>query len=374
MNAQTQTSFGDLVTAIQPTQFEPGIYFGLPEDAYHADTSLGSTSLKELVLDPIEYQHERLHGGDKKETFALKWGSAIHCRVLEGRLSLAQRFPIAPAITDYTSVLDTMDQLRAHAKMIGVKAGKTKAETIAAIRDFDKEVLIWDEIMAKFEAENVGKTMIPRDALHHIERAAQWMQRDRKLSPVMEDGTLTAGASEVSIFYVDNGVRLKARLDHLLSHAVVDLKSFRPIMAERLKPAAKRAVSRMRYDLQAAAYIRALRVAAGLFADGKVFNNPYPPDFLESVFRSLAIAEKTPRADEAFKWLWVLIKASGAPQPVIGEFDLGSMIFRQAVVDIDDAINNYRELSAKFGQDQDWVPDNAVEIWGDTEFPAYAFT
>jgi hypothetical protein len=359
-----------LVTApidAAPVQFEPGIHFRVPEDDYHRDTSLGSTSLKELVLDPIEYQHERLHGAERKETFALKWGAAIHCRTLEGRLSLAQRFPIAPAITDYEDrVLDTVEHLRSHCKLIGVKpAGTKKSDYIAAIREFDPEVLIWDEIVARFEAENVGKTIIPRDALEHIERAAQWMQRDRKLAPVMEDGTFTAGASEVSIFYVDNGVRLKARLDHLLAHAVIDLKSFRPIMAERLIPAAKKSVSRMRYDVQAAAYIRALRAAALLYAEGKVFNNPYGAEFLDTVFKTLA-------ADE-MKWIWVLIKASGAPQPVVAEFDMRSMIFKTAAMEVDDAIKKYGEHLAEFGLDQDWVPDNPAEVWGDTDFPAYSF-
>lgn len=367
MNAISEAPPADLTTTTEPAGLIPdGIYFGMPEDRYHADPALGSTSLKELVLDPIEYQHERLHGGERKETFALKWGSAIHCRVLEGRQSLADRFPIAPAVADYPDALVTMEHLRAHAKKIGVKPGTKKEDAIAAIRDFDDEVVIWDQVWAKFEAENADKTIIPRDALVHIERAAQWMQRDAILAPVMEDGTLTAGASEVSIFYQENGVRLKARLDHLLAHAVVDLKSFRAIMAERLKPAAKKAVSRMRYDLQAAAYIRALHAAAKLHTAGKVFNNPYPPEFLDTVFKTLAAKQ--------MKWIWVLIKASGAPQPVVAEFSLDSMIFRQAAVDIDDAIKNYRDLSEKFGLDNDWVPANSAEIWGDTDWPAWAFT
>lgn len=365
MNAVIDSSSVESQTLPSTDLIQPGIYFGMDERKYHADPALGSTSLKELVLDAIEYQHERLHGAEKKENFALKWGSAIHCRVLEGRRSLDERFPIAPALSDYPGALVTMEHLRNHAKKIGVKPGTKKEDAIAAIRDFDRDIPIWDEIWAKFETEAAGKTIIPRDALVHIERAAQWMQRDAILAPVMEDGTLIAGASEVSIFYEENGVRLKARLDHLLAHAVVDLKSFRAIMAERLKPAAKKAVSRMRYDLQAAAYIRALRAAAKLHASGKVFDNPYQPEFLDTVFKTLAAKQ--------MKWIWVLIKASGAPQPVIAEFELGSMIFRQAAVDIDDAINNYRDLTAKFGLDSDWVPNNSAEVWGDQDFPAWSF-
>ncbi|MCW2195111.1 hypothetical protein AB7M45_007882 [Bradyrhizobium elkanii] len=372
MNAVVPTAD---VAASEPVKFEPGIYFGVPEDKYHQDTSLGSTKLKELVIDPIEYQHGRLHGAEQKETFQLKWGRAIHCRALEGKQFLCERFPIAPSLTDYPKALVTMDHLREHAKKLGLtKVGNTKALVATAIREFDQTIPIWDEIMARFETEHAGKTIIPREAIEHIERAVEWMQREPKLAPVMEDGTFTAGASEVSIFYEENGVRLKARIDHLLSHAVVDLKSFRPFLQERLREAAKKAISRMRYDLQAAAYIRALKVAAKLFDEGKVFDCPYSPSFLESVFAALKVAERDPGSEEALKWVWVLIKASGAPQPVVAEFDLGSMIFRQAAVDIDDAIKNYRLYVEKFGLDQDWVPELPAEVWGDTDFPSWAFT
>ena len=359
----------------QEIPWAPGIHFGYPEDRYHQVSALGSTSLKELVLDPVEYQHQRLHGGEKRETFALKWGSAIHCRALEGRESLKERFPIAPDLADYPKALVTVEHLRAYANENGLKVlgTKKKDDYIRAVREFDADVMIWDEFVAKFAADNAGKTILPKDAIAHIERAAQWMQRDRYLSPVMEDGTFTAGASEVSIFYEDNGVRLKARLDHLLSHAVVDLKSFRPFFAEPVRPAAMKAVARMRYDLQSAAYMRALKAAAKLYAEGKVFNCPYKPDFLESVFAALKIAESTPRHPDALKWIWVLIKASGAPQPIVAEFDLSSMIFKTAAMQIEDAIKHYRNNVDRFGLDQDWVPENPSQHWGDQDFPAYLF-
>lgn len=352
----------------------PGIYFGMPEQIYHNDPALGSHRLKEIVLDPVEYQHKRLHGGEERETMALKWGAAIHCRALEGRESFVERFPVAPVMSDYgDELLVTMDHLRSHAKLIGVKLGKTKEEAIKAIRDFDTDVPIWDEIIAKFEAANQGKTIIPREALRQIEQACAWMQKDRYLGPVMEDGTLTAGASEVSIFYEDDGVRLKARIDHLLAHALIDMKSFRPIMAERVLPAAKRAVSRMRYDLQAATYIRALRAAADLYAQGRVYNNPYDPSFLESVFTSLAIANEDPTHADALKWVWVMIKASGAPQPVVAEFDLSSNIFRQAGVEVDEAINAYRQNVQQYGPESDWAPAFPVQRWGDGDFTPWSF-
>lgn len=142
---------------------------------------------------------------------------------------------------------------------------------------------------------------------------------------------------------------------------------------ENLIEAAKKAVSRMRYDLQAGAYIKALRAAARLFAEGKVFNCTYRPEFLEEVFKALALAEKQPGSDDAMKWVWVMIKANGAPQSVVGEFDLTSMIFRQAVVDVERAIGEYRQFMETFGPDAEWVREVPAQLWGDTDFSPYAF-
>jgi hypothetical protein len=344
---------------------KPGIYFGMPEDIYHDDPALGSTDLKELALDPIEYQYGRLHGEERTETFALKWGSAIHCRMLEGRAALAERFPVEPDKSDYPDLLDTMDDLRERCSSLGIKPGRTKAEAIANIRQWDPKVPIWEEIVAGFRTKAGNKTTLPRTALAEIERAVEWMQRDPYLAPVMEDGTMTAGASEVSIFYEDNGVRLKARIDHLLSHAIVDLKSFRPVFREQVKRAAVKAIERQRYDLQAASYVRAIQRAAELYSTGQVFSNPYGPEFLDAVFSAVA--------DGSMKWVWVLIKASGAPQPVVRELNLDSMIFRTASDSIERAIDDYRTYSKDFGPDSDWAPSLPAEVLSDEDFSPYSF-
>lgn len=358
---------GELGLSGHQKLIEPGIYFGMPDHIYHADPALGSTSIKELVIDPIEYQYERLHGAEKKETFALKWGQAIHVRALEGAAELERRFPIEPEKAAFPGLLDSYDDLKKHCGQLGLKPGKNKNDAISAIRDFDKEVPIWDEIWGDFQRRLAaeGKTSLPISALDHIEQAVAWMQRDKLLAPVMENGTLTAGASEVSIFYVDNGVRLKARIDHLLSHAVVDLKSFRPIFAERVLNAAKRAIARMRYDLQGAAYLRALRHAVDLHKKGLVFNNPYGPEFLQAVFDSVS--------SNQLKWIWVLIKATGAPQPVVAEFDMTSNIFKQALVDVDDAVIDFKKYVDQYGLDTDWMPNTSAQLWGDGDFPPFAF-
>jgi hypothetical protein len=343
---------------------ESGIHFGLPAKAYHADDALGSTSLKALAIDATEFQYERLHG-EEKDTAALTWGSALHARVLEGEDVFQKEFMVAPAKEDFPGALVTMADLRAHAQKMDIsKLGRSKEDAVKAIRQFDGDVQIWDEIEEKF-LESVGeKVVVTKKIVAEIEKAAKWMQADATIGPTMSDGTFAVGASEVSIFYEYEGIRLKARLDRLFPHAIVDVKSFRTMMRDRVTTGAMKAVARERYDLQAAAYIRAFEAARGLFKAGHVFGaTERDMDLLKAAF-----------AKESVKWIWVFVKNCGAPQPLVRELALDSFIFRGAGSEIERAIVAYKQLTEEFGADNDWSPRHEPEVWGDTDFPSWAFT
>lgn len=63
----------------------PGIYDGITNAAYHADSALGSTSLKTLATrTPAHYQHDKLH---PKFSDAFTLGTAAHSVILEDDLS-----------------------------------------------------------------------------------------------------------------------------------------------------------------------------------------------------------------------------------------------------------------------------------------------
>jgi hypothetical protein len=344
---------------------EPGIYFGLSAESYHADPALGSTAIKELASDPYDFQYKRLHGEDK-DTKALIWGSALHTRVLDGKEAFDRRYAIAPKREDHPDALDTMDDLRAHAKSIGVKAGRTKAETIANIREFDNRTPIWEEIVQAFTAASAGKIILDAEVRDEVEQAAQWMQRDPMLSPVMQNGQIISGASEVSIFYEDNGVRLKCRLDRLLPHGIIDIKSFRPSVGWSTAPRSLnrvlgRVIAQMRYDIQAADYIRGFRKAASLVAKGRVFGGSDIDH---------ALLEKAIARDD-LKWIWVLVKNAVAPQPFVREFPLKLTTFGAAMGEVEEAIETYRRLRDEFGDDEDWTPRHPADAFDDSDFPVW---
>jgi hypothetical protein len=346
---------------------EPGIYFNMPSPRYHRDKSLGSGSIKDIALDPTEWQWSKLHDVDK-DSAALTWGQAIHARGLEGRAVFESRFACEPNIKDHPGALVTMEHLREHCKRLNIKPGTRKADAVSAIRDFDQTTPIWDEIIAAFERSSVGKTQISRRIAEQIEIAAQWMQADETLGPFMTDGTFTVGASEVSIFYVDNGVRLKARIDHLLTHALLDLKSFRPPVGWRVGPAIDRILGRViaqnRYDIQAACYIRAWTHARALFEAGRVFDaTDEQRELLKSAMNHAEM-----------KWIWALVKNTGAPQSFVRQFPLSTFAFGSAMDEVNDAIDAYRANVAKFGADRDWIPHHAPGSFADTDFPSYMGT
>lgn len=343
----------------------PGVFFGMPADEYHDDPALGSSAIKEIASDPYDFQYERLHGKEK-DTKALIWGSALHTRVLDGKDTFDRKYAIAPRKEDHADALDTMDDLRAHAKSIGVKAGKSKAEIIANIREFDHQVKIWDEIAAAFVAGAAGNIILDPQVRDEVEQAAEWMQRDPMLAPVMRDGQIISGASEVSIFYEDNGVRLKCRLDRLLPHGILDIKSFRPSVGWSTNPRSLnrvlgRVIAQMRYDIQAADYIRGFRAAVDLAAAGHVFGGA---DLDHALLR-----QAVSRTD--LKWIWVLVKNAGAPQPFVRELPLNCNTFAAAIVEVEDAIDVYRRLRDEFGDDQDWPPQHAADAFHDTDFPVW---
>lgn len=349
----------------------PGIFFGLPAEAYHRDPALGSSSRKALALDPTEYQFNRLRP-PKPDTPALIWGQALHARVLEGRDAMERQFKVRPD-PDFAEVpcLITMDDLRRHARDMGISPlPKTKAEAIVLIREHDPDVVIWDEILAKFATD--PRIEITSDIAAEIEQAAEWMGADPLIGAVMHDGTFQGGAPEVAIFYEIDGVRLKAKIDYLLPHAIVDLKSYRPKTARTVQAGSLKAIVDFRYDLQAVHYLEAWRAARPLFLAGQVFvmdERIAKGAMLELLRQSFA---ETPEGSEPI-WIWVVLKASGAPQPLVMQWSRKHSPFAMGAADdeIRTALERYKQLSAEFGHLKQWPPRHRAVIIDDATWPPW---
>jgi hypothetical protein len=351
-----------------------GIHFTLPEEDYFADPGIGSSGMKRLATDAVEFQDNRLHGTEK-ETDSLLWGKALHARVLEGKATFEARFPVLPKREDYPDALDTMDELKAVCERHNLKKSGSKAQLKGRIREVLNGVRFWDEIIAEATSDEDAMP-ITSDIAEQIERAAQYMQRDPLLERFMLNGTFRPrytdakgkerlSAGEVAIFVEDQGVRLRAKIDRLFEHAKLDIKSFRPPVGWKVGKSLDRVIGRVianeRYDLQAASYRKVWNLARPLFEAGQVFGaNDEEKALLKAAF-----------AREDMKWIWAFVKNAGAPQTVVREFQLNSFALRGAEDEIEHGLSEYRRYVAEFGPDKDWFPRHAAAVLTDEDFPSY---
>jgi hypothetical protein len=333
----------------------------MDEAEYHADKALGSSSIKALRVDPFEWQFDNLYGPEI-ESDAMDFGSGVHARILEGRAAFESKFCSEYDKTQSEGALDTATDIKTWLQSFGQAglSGKTKPDLIKLALEIDPKVRIVDVLKAEWAAKNAGKTPLKPKRWAQIEVASRWVQRDPLLSAVMEDGTFVSGAPEVSIFYEDRGVRLKARFDRLMRHAIVDLKTFAPMGDGQIdgpRGTAVRTIRRMKYHIQAAAYLRAWERAKELFTEGLVFGDEPFPGFLEECFDR----------DEP-KWIWIMVKSKGAPQPLVVDW-MAKAIKIQAAQDVEIAIQDYIDLSAEHGADQEWPPMRPAMTLEDSDLP-----
>ncbi|WP_269581910.1 PD-(D/E)XK nuclease-like domain-containing protein [Roseibium sp. Sym1] len=342
----------------------PGIYFDLPEDCYHRIKALGSTRIKGLVVDPIEEQFDHLYGPDISDNDYIKFGNAIHARMLEGREEFERRFYVSKPLDIPDDALATSDDLKDFIKKNGGSnySKLKKHELVAAVRSIDAEVPIADEIKARWEKENAGKTELSEKRWTQVQVACAWVQEDPLLSAVMKDGTFVQGAPEVTLIYEEDGIFFKARLDRFLRHAVIDLKTYAPRSKGKLEHLAIKVIDNHQYDLQEAAYQRAWRKCREIFSvfgSACVFGNEPMDGFLSECF-------DRDRPD----WFWIMIKSTGAPQPVVIKWD-ASIARATAADQVEGAIKTYKKFCAEFGSDEVWIPQREAIHVGDQDLPAY---
>ena len=75
-----------------------GVYFGLPDDEYHADPAFGSSDMKKLAQNPASWWFGSAFNPNREtqdQTPSQFFGTALHKCILEGRLAFEAKY--APA-------------------------------------------------------------------------------------------------------------------------------------------------------------------------------------------------------------------------------------------------------------------------------------
>ncbi len=85
-----------------PDDIQPGIYYDIPNEAYHAGQGVSKSQLDDIVDTPAIYLWRKNAPVDTEKTKTLDTGTAFHCRILEPE-EFSKRFIIAPEFNRRTS-------------------------------------------------------------------------------------------------------------------------------------------------------------------------------------------------------------------------------------------------------------------------------
>lgn len=300
-----------------PEMHEPGIYFGLDEDLYHADPSLGSSNLKTLAKNPSTYWFSSWMNPRRpkdKDTPARARGRAVHQLVLYGEDHFDSNF-MRGAVHD--------DDMTA-----AEKGAATKAANAAAAK--------------------LGKVALPADVYDNIVIASAMIAKNPKLATALRNGI-----NEVSIFWREHVaspttgemimVPMKARYDCMKPRGIGDLKSITNMHDKPFDRCCIESISNYRYDVQAKHYMNCRPLLADFIKKGRVFGD-HDPAFLQKVGKS-----------PAWAFQFVFWQAEGAPITYSKVLSPGNPLLELAENVLEKAKANYVDYMERIGPNEMWL-------------------
>ncbi len=337
------------------------IVFGMDEADYHAYPALSASGIKWLSISPMDFWARSWMNParvEAEESEFLELGKAYHRRIIEGRAAFDATHAVALDKADFPSALDTLEDMKERARALGLPVSGTKTQLANRIMDVDADAEIWGILCAKHEAKHQGKTLIHFDQMARIETAAAMIENHPELRKAF-----TGGMPEVSIFWDEDTVPMKARLDYLKPKAIVDLKTFSNPLGKPIDVAIASAVASRKYHIQAAVYQRAADAIYDAMNAGNV-EGEHDPHWL----RRVAETDHDKR-----QFLFVFQQTGVAPLTRGKWFPRAMMAFAAGEATMYEAIAQYRRFSAAFEPGEPWVDLTPLKTFDTTEFPAYAF-
>lgn len=238
-----------------------GVYFGLPEDVYHAVPRISASGLQNLCVSPATFwadswlnPEKLIAEPDEGATVAQVIGKAYHCARLE-----PERFDSAycrkPDKEDYagTGLLTSDAAVKAALKELGEQqtcTGESNEDRARRLQEAGHTGPIWSLVMEEFESTRDGRVPIPAKTYDQIKTD---MERLRETGEIAE--LLTDGAAEVSVFWTDqHGIKCKCRFDYLTVAHWTDLKTFANSQRKPVEQAIADAVRFNRYHITGVHY------------------------------------------------------------------------------------------------------------------------
>lgn len=248
---------------------EPGIYFDLDEETYHAAEGLSCSGIKHLTVSRLNYWHRNLNPDREPEedTGARRFGKAVHSFALEpDRFGRAFAMKLSP--DDFPGALVTADDMKVFLEANGLpKTGKKKSDLVDRIVTSGLPAIIWDHELEKHATEHAGKTFLGKDESKRIEGAAAVLAED----PYVR-AALSGGMPEVSFFVRDpeTGIMLKSRMDYVRPRSTVDIKTFSNSRGKPVEKAIFEAIYYEGYHLQCVFYNQVRELARQQLGTGEI--------------------------------------------------------------------------------------------------------
>ncbi|HAG6045651.1 TPA: exodeoxyribonuclease VIII [Escherichia coli] len=179
---------GEVADPVIVEDIEPGIYYGISNENYHAGPGVSKSQLDDIADTPALYLWRKNAPMDTTKTKTLDLGTAFHCRVLEPE-EFSNRFIVAPEFNRRTN------------------AGKEE----------EKAFLM--------ECASTGKTVITAEEGRKIELMYQRVMA----LPLGQWLVESAGHAESSIYWEDpeTGILCRCRPDKIIPefHWIMDVKT-----------------------------------------------------------------------------------------------------------------------------------------------------
>lgn len=347
----------------------PGIYFGMPEDIYHAIPALSSTGLKNLLVSAPDFYFNSwlnpLRDEDAEDEDAKEWrrfGRASHTRNLEGKKIFDTLYCVEFIAPE--GCLDTVSDLKKYCaeNAIDTKGSSKwgKAEWINQVRFHNKDVLIYEVEKEKYYQETGGKIQLTEKEMRRLEIAAAMIEKHPELRHAFTDGY-----AEVTVIWFDNGLWFKARFDYLKPRAIVDLKTFTNKQNKPIDMALYQAMAGLKYHIQVGHYSEAAIWAAKFARENTVTTYGVErfgpsPEFLQALGRA-----------QSHEFYFVFQKKGGAPLARGKKFPASIGMMECARASIQHAIELYQKYYANFGEEI-WVDDSSISDFEDALFPTWA--
>jgi len=352
----------------------PGIYFGMPEEEYHAAPALSSSGIRNLLISPLDFwTNSYLNPAfvDEK-TDAMVLGTAFHRRLLEPERFAAMYGPW-PRREDYPNAVDGGDDLKALCGEMGLKKSGKIADLCERILEANPDAELWPVIKADLIQRLKGKTLLKASDLADIERAARLIFAHQSAAKA-----LTGGYAEVAVFWIDeeSGVPMKCRLDYLKVKSIVDVKSFSNPLGKPLNAAVAGAMAMGRYDVQAVIYDAGVTAAKRLLRErgSEVLHgaSKIPNDWIlafaacERHAFAFVFIETGPVTNVKVREFREFEGYGGQGMSVNAYWSAGLSGFRRGV-------RLYYDCMKQFGPDKPWIEDEPMKPFNDMDFPMYMF-